>query len=99
MYRVRRENKGIVCFMNNADLDLFNRQNTTSNKDMFEFYPFKPYWYYRLKWFITPLMIKSNEYMRVITEKNKHFSSILKWILAIIGGISAILYIIEFNNN
>jgi len=48
-YRVRRKNKGTIGFMNNTDLYLFNRQNTSSNQEQFKFYPYKPYWVYRLR--------------------------------------------------
>jgi len=51
MYRVRRKGFGTIVFMKNTDLTLFNRQNTASNQEQFEFYPYKPYWFYRLKYF------------------------------------------------
>ena len=48
-YRVRRKNKGTIGFMNNTDLDLFNKQNTDSNQELFEFYPYTPYLFHRLR--------------------------------------------------
>ena len=52
MYRVRRKGKGTISFTN-GDLDSCNKQNTSSNQERFEFYPYKPYWFYRLRHFIS----------------------------------------------
>ncbi|WP_457615999.1 hypothetical protein [Lutibacter sp.] len=63
-YRIRRKNEGTISSIENTDIDLYNRQYTSSNQEKFEFYPFKHYWYYLLRF-------KYRKYVKPIIKLDK----------------------------
>lgn len=92
MYRIKQNRSGKINFICDSNIDKHNGKFRINNKDIFEFYPYKPYLFFRLKWSIAKIM----ESKSVKKIKNFNAWSLFTKITVLVAFAASLIAIYEF---